>query len=189
MTVQRLRSKMRKLREIGEEAIEESGELNLVPYLDIVMNIIMFLLATITFSAVMGHINVNTPTTSTVAPGPADDDKPKQDLNLTVSVSERGFTIAASGGVLYEGWTWDDAGLHQTTTNIPTIPMKGGDYDYARLTQQMRTIKDKYPEELKVIVNANPQITYEKVVASMDAIRNDGAKVLFPEVLLSAGVN
>jgi biopolymer transport protein ExbD len=191
MTVQRLRSKMRKLREMGEEMAEETGELNLVPYLDIVTNIIMFLLATITFQAVMGNINVNTPTTSTVAPGPQDQDpdKPKEELNLTVSVSERGFTIAASGAVLYEGWTWGAEGLTQTTTNIPTIPLKNGDYDFERLSKQMRIIKDHYPEEGKVIINANPQITYEKVVATMDAIRNDGPKVLFPEVLLSAGVN
>src|SRR5262245_10831306 len=114
MTVQRLRTKMRKLREHGEEMLEESGELNLIPYLDIVMNIIMFLLATITFSAVMANINVNTPTT-TLNPGPSpEEDKPKQDLNLTVSMSERGFTIAASGGVLYEGWTWGPEGLVQT---------------------------------------------------------------------------
>ncbi len=188
MTVQRLRSRMRKLREMGEEMAEESGELNLIPYLDIVTNIIMFLLATITFSAVMGNINVNTPTTATITPGPQED-KPKQELNLTVSVSERGFTIAASGGVLYEGWTWGPAGLVQTTNNVPTIPLKDGDYDFARLTQQMRIIKDKYPDESRVIINANPQITYDKVVATMDAIRNDGPKVLFSEVLLSAGVN
>ncbi len=188
MTIQRLRSRMRKLREMGEAMAEESGELNLIPYLDIVTNIIMFLLATITFSAVMGNINVNTPTTSTVTPG-KEDETPKQDLNLTVSISERGFTIAASGGVLYEGWTWGGGGLVQTTNNIPTIPIKNGDYDYVRLTQQMKTIKEKYPDDNKVILNANPQITYEKVVAAMDAIRNDGPKVLFPEVLLSAGVN
>ena len=188
MTVQRLRMRMRKLREHGEEMLEENGELNLIPYLDIVVNIIMFLLATITFSAVMGNINVNVPTTATVTPG-QEDVKPKQELNLTVSVSERGYTIAASGGVLYEGWTWGDTGLVQTTTNIPTIPLKGGEFDVAKLTQQLRIIKDKYPDETRVILNANPQITYDKVVQAMDAIRNDGAKVLFPEVLLSAGVN
>jgi hypothetical protein len=113
----------------------------------------------------------------------------QQDLHLTVSISERGFTIAASGGVLYEGWTWGPEGLLQTTTNVPTIPLKSGEYDYARLTQQIRTIKDHYPEETRVILNANPDIPYEKVVAVMDAVRNDGPKVLFPEVLLSAGVN
>jgi biopolymer transport protein ExbD len=178
---------MRKLREHGEEIMEESGELNLVPYLDIVVNIIMFLLATITFSAVMGHVNVNTPTTTPVSMG-NQEETPKEDLNLTVSISERGFTIAASGGVLYEGWTWGGSGLMQTTTNVPTIPLKGSDYDYERLTQQMRIIKDHYPDEKKVIINANPQVTYEKVVATMDAIRKD-SKELFSEVLLSAGVN
>lgn len=188
MTVQRLRMKMRKLRAEGEEAMEESGELNLIPYLDIVVNIIMFLLATITFSAVMGNINVNVPTTATVAPGQTDD-KPKQDLNLTVSITERGFTIAASGGVLYEGWTWGAEGLKQNTTNVPTIPLKNGELDYALLAAQMKILKEKFPDESRAIVNANPQVTYDKVVATMDSIRNEGPKVLFPEVLLSAGVN
>ena len=41
----------------------------------------------------------------------------------------------------------------------------------------------------EVIINANPEITYEVVVAAMDAIRADGPKTLFPDVLLSAGVN
>src|SRR5262245_36906900 len=103
MTVQRLRMRMRKLRDWGEEVLEESGELNLIPYLDIVVNIIMFLLATITFQAVMGHINVNTPTRADVTLGQQQEQPEKQDLNLTVSISERGYTIAASGGVLYEG--------------------------------------------------------------------------------------
>jgi biopolymer transport protein ExbD len=40
-----------------------------------------------------------------------------------------------------------------------------------------------------VIINANPEITYEAVVGAMDAIRQDGTKLMFPDVLLSAGVN
>ena len=53
----------------------------------------------------------------------------------------------------------------------------------------MRQIKDLEPAETKVIINANPEITYEAVVATMDAIRQDGPKILFPDVLLSTGVN
>ena len=55
---------MRKIREHGEEMAEEGGELNLVPYLDIVTNVIMFMLATTTFAAALGDINVSSPTTS-----------------------------------------------------------------------------------------------------------------------------
>jgi biopolymer transport protein ExbD len=52
----------------------------------------------------------------------------------------------------------------------------------------MRAIKDKFNDETKVIINADSQITYEAVVAAMDAIRNEGSRQLFPDVLLSAGV-
>ena len=96
---------MRKIREQAEEMAEEGGELNLIPYLDIVTNVIMFMLATTTFAAALGDINVSSPTTASTAqlqnqPPP----EPKNELNLTVSVSDKGFTIAASGAVLYQGF-------------------------------------------------------------------------------------
>src|SRR3954471_9273581 len=105
MTAQRLRTKLRKIREHGEEMAEEGGELNLVPYLDIVTNVIMFMLATTTFAAALGNINASSPTTSAAATAaPSEPQEPKDDLNLTVSISEKGFTIAASGAVLYQGF-------------------------------------------------------------------------------------
>src|SRR6185295_11288747 len=123
MTPQRLRTKMRKIRHHGEEMAEEGGELNLVPYLDIVTNIIMFLLATTTFAAALGDINTSAPTTATVSNPTDTPPPPKQDLNLTVSISDKGFTIAASGAVLYAGFSFDAAGnLVQTGTDLPTIP-------------------------------------------------------------------
>src|SRR5947207_15665618 len=108
MTPQRLRTKLRKIREHGEEMAEEGGELNLIPYLDIVTNVIMFMLATTTFAAALGNINVSSPTTASQAqlqntPPP----EPKNELNLTVSISDKGFTIAASGAVLYQGFSID----------------------------------------------------------------------------------
>src|SRR4051794_10938532 len=127
MTPQRLRTKMRKLRQHGEEMAEEGGELNLVPYLDIVTNIIMFMLATTSFAAALGDINVSAPTNSTAVSNPSDTPPPKADLNLTVSISDKGFTIAASGAVLFQGFSFDSAGnLQQPPGNVlPTIPKKG----------------------------------------------------------------
>jgi biopolymer transport protein ExbD len=156
----------------------ENGELNLVPYLDIVTNVIMFLMMTTSFAAALADINVTSPT-SAVGGSPSAD-QPKQDLALTLQVSDKGYTIAASGAVLYEN---DQVG------KLPTIPKKGAEYDRDGLTKKMRQIKDQFPDETKLIINANPEITYENVVAAMDACRNDGNKVMFPDVLLSAGVN
>jgi biopolymer transport protein ExbD len=179
---------------------EEGGELNLVPYLDIVTNVIMFMLATTTFAAALGNINVSSPSTSAAAnvAQAEPDQQPKDELNLTVTVTEKGFTIAASGAVLYQGFSFDaNGGLQMPGTELPTIPKKkGGDkgeeYDYELLSKKMSEIKGspQAAAESKVIINANPAITYDIVVAVMDACRNgpDG-KILFPDVLLAAGLN
>jgi len=181
VTVGRLTAKLRKVREDHEESEVENGELNLVPYLDIVTNVIMFLMMTTTFAAALADINVTAPTTAAAAGGPSAE-QPKQDLNLTVQISEKGFTVGASGGILN----------NEKTGTLPTLPKAAKDYPYPELTALMRKIKEapenSAAEETKVIINANPDITYETLVATMDAIRSDGPKVLFPDVLLSAGV-
>jgi biopolymer transport protein TolR len=194
MTPQRLRTKLRKIREHGEEMAEEGGELNLVPYLDIVTNVIMFMLATTTFAAALGDINISTPgyardTALAEEPPP---DKPKNELNLTVNVGATGFTILTSGTKLFQGFSFDPSGsLKNDGTALPTIPKKGAEYDYDFLARKMQEIKNvpDAKDETKVIVNADPAIPYEIVVNTMDACRNNGPKLLFPDVLLSAGVN
>jgi biopolymer transport protein ExbD len=208
VTPQRLRTRLRKIREHGEEMAEEGGELNLVPYLDIVTNVIMFMLATTTFAAALGDINVSSPTTASVAqlqnqPPP----EPKQELNLAVSISDKGFTIASSGTVLYSGFSFDAAGnLSQPPGGtLPTVPKIGKDFDYDGLAKAMEKIK-KSPaaqNESKVIINANPEIVYDVVVQVLDACRGKltpkpdpdhpgkftEAYERFGDVLLSAGLN
>jgi biopolymer transport protein ExbD len=209
MTPQRLRTKLRKIREHGEEMAEEGGELNLVPYLDIVTNVIMFMLATTTFAAALGDINVSSPTSASQAqlatqPPP----EPKNELNLTVSISDKGFTVAASGAVLYAGFSFDAAGNLQQPAGatLPTIPKKAtGEYDYDLLAKKMQEIKNSptAQTESKVFINANANITYEVVIGVLDACRgklmpkpdpdHPGKMVeayeRFGDVLLSAGLN
>ncbi|MSP60997.1 MAG: hypothetical protein EXR72_11760 [Myxococcales bacterium] len=193
MTSARIAAKMRKLREDHEDEEMENGELNLVPFLDIVTNVIMFLMMTTSFAAALSDINVSAPTTSAVGSA-ATDAQPKQDLNLTLQISDKGFIIACAGGVIYQGCSISPTGdfVNCLPGNVlPTLPKVNGAYDYAGLTRMMKQIKGiaLAADETKVILNANPEITYEVVVAAMDASRSDGAKVMFPDVLLSAGVN
>jgi biopolymer transport protein ExbD len=208
MTPQRLRTKLRKIREHGEEMAEEGGELNLVPYLDIVTNVIMFMLATTTFAAALGDINVTSPTTSSGASASqSNSDQPKNELNLTVSVTEKGFTIAAAGAVLYQNFSFDAAGnLTQPSQELPTVPKKpNGDYDYELLNKKMLEIRRSPAAagESKVLVNANPNIIYDILVQTLDACRGKATqkpdpanpgKTLevfegFGDVSLMAGVN
>ena len=50
---------MRRMKDHVEEIEEEAGELNLVPYMDIVTNIIIFLLASVVNQVALGNINVS----------------------------------------------------------------------------------------------------------------------------------
>src|SRR5215471_20668065 len=101
MTRSQVRAAMRRMRDHVEEAEEEAGELNLVPYMDIVTNIIIFLLASVVNQVALGNINVSSPTIQSGG-GPSDTDtqQDKPPLNLTITVGGSGYIVGASGGVL-----------------------------------------------------------------------------------------
>jgi biopolymer transport protein ExbD len=175
MTRSQVRAAMRRMRDHVEEAEEESGELNLVPYMDIVTNIIIFLLASVVNQVALGNINVSSPTIQ-AGGGPSDTDtqQDKPPLNLTITVGATGYIVGASGGVL------------------PLIPkMANGQYDYKTLTTKLKEIKSNpdNAEETKATFNADANISYDVVIATLDAMRQaDDGKVLFPDVNFAAGI-
>ncbi|HJZ86958.1 MAG TPA: biopolymer transporter ExbD [Polyangia bacterium] len=179
MTTAQLRNKMRRLREEREEAAEESGEINLVPYLDIVTNVVIFLLASVTYITALSNVNASAPTYGTgIGTSEATGPPP---LNLTVNVSLNGFTIAASGGVL----------KNEATGTVPTVPKDPAtaDLPWQKLADFVRKIKDQYPDEHNIILTGNPEVPYEMMVKTMDTVRQDPeGKLMFPDVTLSAGI-
>src|SRR2546423_10105073 len=99
MTRSQVRAAMRRMRDHHDELDEETSEINLVPYMDIVTNIIIFLLASVVTQVPLGNINVSSPTFGS---GPADvaAEKEKPPLNLTVTVAANGFIIGGSGTII-----------------------------------------------------------------------------------------
>ena len=174
MTRKQVRAAMRRMKIHSEEAEEENIELNLVPYLDIVTNIIIFLLASVAYNVEFGNVNVTLPTLSSDGGGAASEAPEKPPLNLTVTAGATGFTIGASGGIM---------------DPIPKLP--SGGYDYKALTRRLMEIKavPDTADETKVTFNADAQIPYEIVIETLDAMREDtNGKMLFPDVLFSAGI-
>jgi biopolymer transport protein ExbD len=171
MTVKQIRAVTRRLKEENDEAEEEIGEINLVPYMDIVTNIIIFLLASTVQQLTFGNINASSPTISQGGGASADDPPDKPPLNLTITVSATGFIIAASGGVM------------------PSIPRLGPKWDFKALTTELMKIKKEFPEETKATFNADSGIAYETVVQTLDAMREDDkGKMMFPDVIFAAGI-
>jgi len=174
MTKRQVRARMRRMREQFEEAEDEHGEINLVPYMDIVTNIIIFLLASVIHQMPLGSVNVSSPTFGGGGGGAETEEKP---LNLTVTVGGSGFTLAGSGGVM------------------PPIPkMASGDYDYNALTSKLTEIKKEFASETKATFNADAVTPYEIVVKTLDAMRTYKdekdlqEKELFPDVVFAAGI-
>jgi biopolymer transport protein ExbD len=154
-------------RRVREE--EHTGELNVVPYLDVVVNLVMFMLLSMTGLITLGVLNVSAP--KIAAEGAGAGDKPeKPPLLLTVAVGRQGFYVAGAGGVLGK------EAAAPAADRPPTIPLREGKYDYASLTEQMKKIKEQFPNETAVILSADPDVVYDVLIQTMDACREASVK-------------
>jgi biopolymer transport protein ExbD len=155
----------------------EGGELNIVPYLDIVTNLVMFLLQATATAVTLGEVVSKLPPTG----GGADvqeqpDEKKEKPLRLTIVIGEKGYTVAGAEAVL--PGTDNKEG--------PTIP-KGAnnEHDYNALTRLLVTVKKAFPKETQAFVVPEDVVQYGDIVATMDAMRENGPDLLFPDVMFA----
>jgi biopolymer transport protein TolR len=169
------RSRIRRLSQPKElTPDEEGGELNIVPFLDIIMNILIFVLATVavTFTATID----TTPPASKSSGVRAE--VPSEALNLTVLIVNDGFSLKAAGGNIAPGCLGPGAGI--------AIPLKNGKYDLEGLTACASHLKKASPEfadENQVYISGNPGTDYQTVIDVIDALRADAqGEALFENV-------
>jgi len=170
--------KRSKYEEPGPE--ETDDELNIVPFLDIVVNLIMFLLMITSSIAFYSQLEASLPTYSSGGVGRRASDEPQ--LNLSVFVTTNGITVTGSGGKLAPGCATTSTG------DVMTVPKRGGTYDWSGLRECVATVKQEFPNETRVTVSADNLVEYQDLVSAMDAVREKEGEELFPEVLISAGV-
>jgi biopolymer transport protein TolR len=171
--------KRTKAREV--DASEVVGELNIIPFLDIVVNLIMFLLITSEFMLLISQIESDLPKLSS-ARGPSGE--VSTPLNLNVTVTAAGVLVSGSGGKLAPGCD----NLDRAGSRAITVPRQGGQYDWKGLTACAMRIKSQFADETTVTVSADPQVSYEHLVAAMDSVRRNELQELFPNVLVSVGI-
>jgi biopolymer transport protein TolR len=174
-------SYVRKKRRGRHAEEEEEKELNIVPYLDILINLIMFLLVAQAAMVHLGLIDVTAPSYAAAGPSDEANDDSKKQLRLTVGVASSGFFIAGKGGVL-PGEEAEAAVSDPAAERAPTVPMRDNDFDYRSLTAKLRAIKVAYPDTQSVFIAADDNIPYEVIVKTLDATRRDSKGDLFPNV-------
>jgi biopolymer transport protein ExbD len=154
---------------------EEGGELNIVPFLDIIMNVLMFVLATIsvTFTTI---IETTPPSIGGGHPKPSEAPK----LSLNVVIIDKGFVVSAYGQHVGEGCQGIGTGATVGRSS------DGRDYDYAGLTACAARLKEKVEgadEETSATLTANANIQYQVIISTIDALRkSDSGKELFPDI-------
>jgi biopolymer transport protein ExbD len=135
----------------------------------VVVNLVMFMLLSMTGLIALGVVNVSAPKIGGETPAAgAAENQPK--LLLTVAIAKTGFYVAGAGGVLGADAATPDA------ARPPTIPLRDGRYDFAALGEQMKKIKDQFPNETAVILSADPEVVYDVLVQTMDACREATVK-------------
>src|SRR5262245_414479 len=104
-SAQRVRSKTRAAIKRREDAIEqdelESGELNLIPYLDMVTNLMLFLLASVSAGLILVQIDTTLPDRAppNVKPQTPAQDPKDQPLKLFLSVSPDQMVLWSATGL------------------------------------------------------------------------------------------
>ncbi len=178
------RSKIRRLAVPPEPSPEdEGGELNIVPFLDIIVNILIFVLATL---AIAFTATIETTPPSSGGKGPRIVSESKS-LNLTLFITNDGISIKAAGGSIAPGCEGVGTGI--------TIPSKGRDsagqpvLDYPALTKCAKRLKNQdadFKGETQIRITASNNISYRKVINTIDAVRaTPDGKELFPDVLFA----
>ncbi|EYF00709.1 ExbD/TolR family protein [Chondromyces apiculatus] len=168
------RSKIRRLSQPKEPAPgEEAGELNIVPYLDIITNVMIFVLASV---SVIFISSVDT-TPPAIGGGKVRSDISSKALNLSAFITSQGISLKTSGGNIAPGCTGVGSGI--------TIPMVSSAHDYAAVTacaKRLKTAQPEFIDETQVTITASADIEYQVIVSTMDALRREGENELFPDV-------
>jgi len=142
----------------GRKSVD--SELNLVPYIDLLTCMVVFLLMTAVWTQ-LARIDV---TQKGQAQSAEQTDEKPPETRLVVVINEDGFLIA--GGA---------AGDQKP------IKKKEGKYDYDTLSAILKEVKKTYPDKRDVHIASDDGIQYEFVIQTMDT----ALTAQFPDIALT----
>jgi biopolymer transport protein ExbD len=148
---------------------QDETTLNIVPVLNLFSTLIPFLLLCAVFAST-AVLQLSLPE---AAEGGNEENLTEQEkkteketLNLSVVITDKGFTIAGTGAVL------------------PSIPKVGGKYNLDELKKQLKKVKEKFPFQEDVILVCEQDIIYDLIIQVMDIAIEAG----LPNIALSGRI-
>jgi biopolymer transport protein ExbD len=164
---------------MGSDGVDEFAvDLNLTPLMDVMSNILFFLLAGFG-AAIISFLAASVPVQ---ADSDASPEAPRSDkITVSLQILSDGYKLSASGDKLTPE---DMAEIRQT------FPKVGGAYDRASLGRKLEALKQKYPASDTIMIVPAENITYEDIIGAMetakDVKKEGGQKVrLFPKAVVA----
>ena len=129
---------------------KKASELNIIAFLNIMVILIPFLLVTAVFSRT-NILELNIPSA-----GPANLPlDAKADMQLVVTLRRTGIEIGDTLGGL-----------------IKQLPKADKGYDFRQLSKILAQVKLRFPEKKNAAILVEPEMSYEYLVQTMDAVRS-----------------
>jgi biopolymer transport protein ExbD len=133
-----------------------NADLNLVPYIDLLTCMVAFLLITAVWSQ-LARLEAHQK-----GQGQAGEDTPPEKVfKLVVVVNPDGYNLVAD-------------------QDQQPIPKKGDTYDFEKLSDELKKIKDGHPDKTDIQVASEDTIKFETLIKTMDAAMT----ARFPDVSL-----
>jgi hypothetical protein len=162
---------------------QSQGELNVIPFLDIVMNVLMFVLAT---SATVFTAQIAVP-----APTCCASPRPVTRERLTVHATPRGYVVGSRAGFIAPDCASTTSGA--ALADGVTVPLLAGRHDTAALSACLARLRNASPAwsqalagQRSITVSTVGTLPYDLLVRTLDATRETrpGAADLFPDAEL-----
>ncbi len=142
----------------------DTPEVNLVPLLDMVSLLIQMLLVSAQFGA-FAELE-----SQVAGPGTPED---AERLGLEVRVVATGYLVS---------WTVDG---ERTERSLACLDEGCTHWPGPGLTALAQDLKGRHPSERQVVIDPDPGVPFEGVVAAMDAVRSAGKAPLFPDLVVA----
>jgi biopolymer transport protein TolR len=132
----------------GKKSVD--AVINVVPFIDLLSCCLAFLLITAVWTQV-GKLQVSQ------AGGISDSPPDNKTLTLTLAVTDKGYSLMAG-----------------QESAVIDIAKKGTEYDVTGLTEKLKDIKTRYPDQHAITVQPEDSIQYNDLVQAIDTCIKNG---------------
>lgn len=162
---------------LKRKEMEDDGEPNLVPIMNMFLVIIPFLLMSASFYTIKA-VNTSIPVLSSGVE--TQGETAFISLTVVAEIKKESIKVSAMSDKLTE------KELEQFKT-VCTVESNGG-YPMEKFSMHLQNIKIKYPKSETLILIPDSSVDYETIIRAMDTARKAGSITLFPNVVLSGSV-